>query len=227
MKTAVVTGASRGIGREVCIKLAEQGYKVLAISRNTEPLKKLQIGSFYNLIPIELDISHLSENWTDKILQHTGKIDFLLNNAAVLINKPFAETTIKNWKDLFEVNLFSTIELIQGFLPHFSRPAHIVNISSMGGFQGSTKFAGLSAYSASKAALANLTECLAEELKYKGIYCNALALGAVQTEMLQEAFPEYVAPVGAVTMANFIADFMLHGFEVMNGKIIPVSVTTP
>jgi len=227
MKTIVVTGASRGIGREVCIRFAELGHKVLAVSRNVETLQKLQTTSFYNLIPIELDISNLPKNGIDKIVQHTQKVDFLLNNAAVLVNKPFSETTLQEWKHLFDVNLFSVVQLIQGLLPYFSRPAHIVNISSMGGFQGSAKFRGLSAYSASKAALANLTECLAEELKYENIYCNALALGAVQTEMLQEAFPDYTAPTNPQTMANFITNFILHGFEVMNGKIIPVSITTP
>lgn len=227
MKTILVTGASRGIGKEVCIKFAEQGHKVLALSRNTEPLIKLQTTSYYNLVPIELDISNLPENWIHKITEHTPKIDFLLNNAAVLINKSFVETTLQDWKHIFQVNLFSVVQLIQGLLPYFSKPTHIVNISSMGGFQGSAKFKGLSAYSASKAALANLTECLAEEFKYDRIYCNALALGAVQTEMLQEAFPDYTAPVNPVTMAHFIVNFIQHGFEVMNGKVIPVSVSTP
>lgn len=227
MKTIVVTGASRGIGREVCVQLAQMGHKVLAISRNTQNLEKLQTTSYYNLTPIELDISHWTEESVHKIIHHTQKIDFLLNNAAILLNKPFPNTSIEEWRRVFEVNLFSVVQIVQGLLPYFSSPAHIVNISSMGGFQGSAKFRGLSAYSASKAALANLTECLAEELKDKQIYCNALALGAVQTEMLQEAFPDYNAPVQPVTMANFITEFILHGFEVMNGKIIPVSITTP
>ncbi|MDW8303074.1 MAG: SDR family oxidoreductase, partial [Bacteroidia bacterium] len=193
MKTIIVTGASRGIGREVCINLAEKGYKVLAISRKIDKLESIQKTFPENLIPIEIDISQLPENWVEKILQQSAKIDALLNNAAVLVNKPFKETTINEWEYIFEVNLFSVVNLIQGLLPYFAKPAHIVNITSMGGFQGSVKFAGLSAYSASKAALANLTECLAEELKYESIYCNALALGAVQTEMLQEAFPSYIA----------------------------------
>lgn len=227
MKTIIVTGASRGIGKEVCVQFAEKGYKVLAISRNVETLDKLHTTSYYNLIPIEMDISHLPENAIQKILHHTEKVDFLLNNAAVLINKPFAETTLQDWKHVFEVNVFSVVQFIQELLPYFSRPAHIVNISSMGGFQGSAKFKGLSAYSASKAALANLTECLAEEFKFDHIYCNALALGAVQTEMLQQAFPDYTAPVNPLTMAQFITEFILNGYTVMNGKIIPVSVTTP
>ena len=97
----------------------------------------------------------------------------------------------------------------------------------MGGFQGSSKFPGLSAYSASKAALANLTECLAEELKEKNICANCLALGAVQTEMLETAFPGYVAPVKSREMASFIAYFATRGHQFYNGKILPVSVSTP
>ncbi|MCS7029487.1 MAG: SDR family oxidoreductase [Bacteroidia bacterium] len=227
MKTIIVTGSSRGIGREVCINLAERGHKVLAVSRRIDKLESIQTTSLHNLIPVELDVSQLSKNWLEKILHHSNKIDALVNNAAVLINKPFKETTINDWKYIFEVNLFSVVNLIQGLLPHFTKPAHIVNISSMGGFQGSVKFAGLSAYSASKAALTNLTECLAEELKYESIYCNALALGAVQTEMLQEAFPNYTAPVTPTIMADYIVHFILHGHEVMNGKVLPLSINTP
>ena len=97
----------------------------------------------------------------------------------------------------------------------------------MGGFQGSSKFPGLSAYSASKAALGNLTECLAEEFKEMGIAVNALALGAVKTEMLEEAFPGYVPPVNAQEMAGFMANFATSGHHFFNGKILPVSVSTP
>jgi NAD(P)-dependent dehydrogenase (short-subunit alcohol dehydrogenase family) len=104
---------------------------------------------------------------------------------------------------------------------------HIVNISSIGGFQGSVKFPGLSAYSSSKAALVCLTECLAEEFKDKNIAFNCLALGAVQTDMLNEAFPGYKAPVSASSMASFVTDFVLKAHHFMNGKIIPVSLSTP
>ena len=97
----------------------------------------------------------------------------------------------------------------------------------MGGFQGSTKFAGLSAYSSSKSALSGLTECLAEELKDRNIAVNCLALGAVQTEMLGKAFPGYKAPLSAAKMAEFICEFALTGQLFFNGKIIPVSSTTP
>jgi NAD(P)-dependent dehydrogenase (short-subunit alcohol dehydrogenase family) len=97
----------------------------------------------------------------------------------------------------------------------------------MGGFQGSAKFPGLSFYSASKAALCCLTECLATELKDKSIKMNALALGSVQTEMLDKAFPGYKAPVKAEEIAEFITDFAINGHRYVNGKVLPVSLSTP
>jgi NAD(P)-dependent dehydrogenase (short-subunit alcohol dehydrogenase family) len=105
--------------------------------------------------------------------------------------------------------------------------SHIINISSMGGFQGSSKYRGLSYYSASKAAIACLSECLAEEFSESGIRVNCLALGSVQTEMLAEAFPGYKAPVDASEMAHFISDFALNGSKYFNGKIIPVAINNP
>ena len=93
--------------------------------------------------------------------------------------------------------------------------------------QGSAKFPGLTAYSSSKAAIAGLTECLAEELKDKNISVNCLAIGAVQTEMLEEAFPGYKAPLSPKQMAEYIFDFALKGHQYYNGKILPVSSSTP
>jgi NAD(P)-dependent dehydrogenase (short-subunit alcohol dehydrogenase family) len=97
----------------------------------------------------------------------------------------------------------------------------------MGGFQGSAKFKGLSLYSASKGALAILTECMAEEFKEKNINVNCLALGSVQTEMLAKAFPGYKAQSSPAEMAEFIANFALNAYKQINGKIIPVSASTP
>ena len=105
--------------------------------------------------------------------------------------------------------------------------SHVVIISSMGGIQGSVKFPGLSAYSSSKAAVINLTELLAEEYKESGPSFNVLALGAVQTEMLQEAFPGYKAPTTPSEMARFIGDFAFTGNKFFNGKILQVSNSTP
>ncbi len=104
---------------------------------------------------------------------------------------------------------------------------HVVNVTSMAGYQGSSKFNGLSYYSASKAALGSLTECLAEELKDESIKVNALAIGAVQTEMLEEAFPGFKAPLQPSQMAEFMKWFTLEGPVFFNGKVLPVSLSTP
>jgi NAD(P)-dependent dehydrogenase (short-subunit alcohol dehydrogenase family) len=96
----------------------------------------------------------------------------------------------------------------------------------MSGFQGSEKFAGLSSYGASKSALHSLTESLALELKVQDIHVNALALGSVQTDMLEIAMPGTNAGAMAFEMGKYIADFALHAGKLINGKVIPVALTT-
>jgi len=129
----------------------------------------------------------------------------------------------------FEINVFAPITLIQTLLPLLQKgkQPHVVNIGSMGGFQGSTKFKGLSAYSSSKAALACYTECLAEELRDSHISFNCLALGTVQTDMLNQAFPGYKANLSPEEAGKYIADFALTGQKFFNGKVIPVNTSTP
>ena len=144
-----------------------------------------------------------------------------------LINKPFEKLSISDMNRMLQLNLAAPAQLIQCLLPIIKKPSHIVNISSMGGFQGSQKFPGLSIYSAAKAGLASLTECLAEEYKGSGISFNCLAIGATDTEMLREAFPGYIPPFKASDMADFIVDFALNKQKFFNGKIIPVTVSTP
>ena len=150
-----------------------------------------------------------------------------INNAGMLINKPFAETTYADFEAVYRVNVFGAAQLIRHLLPLLTTDSHILNISSMGGVNGTAKFPGLAAYSSSKGALGILTELLAEEFKDNGPRCNALALGAVQTEMLAEAFPDYKAPVSAAQMATYIADFSLNGHHLYNGKVLPISQSTP
>lgn len=226
----ILTGASRGIGYEVCKILTSQGHKVIAISRSKEKLNKLQAEcTTGQLIPLPMDIQ--SKNFEIDLItgisKHTDQVDILINNAGSLVNKEFMALTDDDFDGIFDVNVKGPFRLIRALLPFFTQNAHIVNIGSMGGYQGSVKFPGLSLYSASKGALAILTECLAEELKNTGIRVNCLALGAAQTEMLEEAFPGYIAPLNAREMAAFISDFALNGTQFFNGKIIPVSLSTP
>ena len=107
------------------------------------------------------------------------------------------------------------------------KKGHVVNIASMGGIQGSLKFSGLSAYSSTKGALITLTECLAEEYKNKNVSFNAIAFGAVQTEMLSEAFPNYKAPLTAAEAAKFVGDFAVNGQKYFNGKVLQMALSTP
>jgi len=232
----VVTGASRGIGFQVVQSLAKAGaLKIIGISRNYKQLCQLkelcnQI-SKVDFIPISYDLQQMTINepqLAGLIKQHLNHIDILINNAGTLISKPFDTISADEINRIFSVNYTAPALLIKNLLPLLKvGKAHIVNITSLGGYQGSTKFNGLSHYSASKAALAVLTECLAEEYKNDDLVFNALALGAVQTEMLAEAFPNYKAPLTPEQMGAFIANFALNGRAFFNGKILPVSISTP
>jgi NAD(P)-dependent dehydrogenase (short-subunit alcohol dehydrogenase family) len=168
-----------------------------------------------------------SDKFTDVVSSHFGKVDILINLAGLLIAKEFIDFTNQEARIIMETNFFGPASLIRVIKPLMPSGSHIVNISSMGGFQGSIKYKGLSYYSASKSALACLTECLANEFSEYGIRVNCLALGSVQTNMLKEAFPDYKAPVNAKEMAEFISNFALTGHKFFNGKILPVAVTNP
>ena len=227
MKNIVIIGSSRGIGRELAIQLSKD-HHVLALSRNQEQLKTLST-KYTELKTESIDISkdNTKTELTKLVKQHFDHVDVLINNAGILVNSPALELDITAIKSVLNTNIVGLIQSCQAIIPLMENGGHIVNIGSMGGFQGSAKFPGLSIYSASKAAVANFTECLAEELKDSAIKTNCLALGAAQTEMLSEAFPGYEAPVSAQEMANFIADFSLNAHQWMNGKVIPVSLSTP
>ena len=223
----IVSGASKGIGYEVARQAAESGHNVLAVARNAILLDRL-VGKSELITALKVDLikdecAVSIASWINKV----GKVDALINNAGQLINKPFIETSIEDFKNQFDANIITAVKLIQSVILFMKKPAHIVNISSMGGFQGSSKYAGLSAYSASKGGLSVLTECLAEELNDYKISVNALALGAVQTEMLENAFPGYNAPVSAAEMASYIIDFASNGHRFYNGKILPIAIGNP
>ena len=224
MKTLLVTGASRGVGFEICKQAAANGHTVIALSRNISPLKGIP-----NIHPFSVDLSNELEvvDFVKEISSSFKSIDVLINNAGSLINKPFLEISSSDFEAVFKVNVFAVASLTRLMLPMMNAKGHVLNITSMGGVQGSAKFPGLSAYSSSKGALVILTELLAEEYKESGPSFNALALGAVQTEMLEEAFPGYKAPVSAVQMAEYIIDFALKGHQFYNGKVLPISSSTP
>lgn len=234
----VITGASKGIGFEIAKLFSnDENNTVIAVARNEQQLKELKNASIRQNLRNKLktivfdleDIQSIKNVLLPEIIKYIDSVDILINNAGILINKPFADFEIADINKLFTINFISHSLLIKELIPYLKRgnPKHVVSISSMGGYQGSSKFSGLSYYSASKAALANLTECLAEEFKEEKITFNCLALGSVNTDMLKKAFPEYEAPINADEIAGFIVDFALNANRFFNGKIIPVSSTTP
>lgn len=224
MKTLIVTGASRGVGFEICKQLAVKGHKVIALSRNIKPL-----GGMENVYPYSVDLSIKSQvnGFVKEISANFNTIDVLINNAGSLVNKPFLDLSSAEFEEVYKVNVFAVATLTRLILPSMDTKGHVLNITSMGGIQGSAKFPGLSAYSSSKGALIILTELLAEEFKESGPSFNALALGAVQTEMLEGAFPGYQAPVNAAQMAQYVIEFALTGNQFYNGKVLPISSSTP
>jgi 3-oxoacyl-[acyl-carrier protein] reductase len=226
MKNIIITGTSRGIGFELAQLFAKNNYQVLALSRNTAPLENLNLKNI-TAISVDLSAENDLKKVTDFVSKNWKQVDILINNAGKLINKPFGNLTSADFLEVYKVNVFAVAELTRLLIPFLAKGSHVVNISSIGGIQGSMKFPGLAAYSSSKGALLTLTEVLAEEYKEQQISFNALALGAVQTEMLEEAFPGYKASVSAEEMANYIYNFALTGNKFYNGKILQVSSTTP
>lgn len=226
MKNIIITGTSRGIGFELAQRFAKNNYNVLALSRNTKPLENLNLK---NITTISADLSNKNDlkKVSDFVGKNWKKVDVLINNAGKLVNKSFENLSSEDFLEVYKVNVFAVAELTRLLIPFLGKGSHVVNISSIGGVQGSMKFPGLAAYSSSKGALLTLTEVLAEEYKEHQIAFNALALGAVQTEMLEEAFPGYKASVSSEEMADYIYNFALTGNKFYNGKILQVSSTTP
>jgi len=228
-KVAIVTGASRGIGYEICRKLANKKHSVLAVARSENALNELKQHnpSLIEPIPADLTDQEAVNKIAELIKSEYNGVDILINNAGALINKSFVDLPLEDWRSQIESNLISAVSITKKILPLFNISSHIINISSMGGFQGSAKFPGLAAYSVSKGALSILAECLAVELADHNIKVNALCLGAVQTDMLEDAFPGIKAPVTPKDMGEYIADFALNGHHFYNGKILPVALEDP
>jgi len=230
----LITGAGKGIGYELSLEFARlNNMSLFLLSRSKKDLEKLteechKINADTKITSIEFDVENfLDDDFPKKFnFQH---LDILINNAGLLIKKDFSEFTSEDFMRLTRVNFLAPAMLIKHFIGRMGgkESTHVVNIGSIGGYQGSVKFKGLSMYSATKAALASLTECLATEYAVNNIYFNCLALGAVQTEMLHQAFPGYKAPLNASEMAGFISYFALNGFRFFNGKVLPVSVSVP
>lgn len=225
MKNIIITGTSRGIGYEMALQFANAGYSVLALSRKMPQA----LVDHKNINCLSVDLSDESQlEKVENFLSTTWEnVDAIIHNAGSLVNKPFQELRQVDFESVYKVNVFAVANLTRICIPYLQKGSHVVTISSMGGIQGSLKFAGLAAYSSSKGAVITLSELLAEEYKEQGISFNVLALGSVQTEMLEEAFPGYQAPISAIEMAEYIYNFTLTGNKYFNGKVLEVSSTNP
>ena len=226
MANIVITGSSRGIGFELAQLFANDGHSVLALSRNNASIAAL---GHENISSFSFDLANMADygKMVDFLKNNWSQVDILINNAGKLLNKPFLETNMDEFEEVYKVNVFGVANITKRIIPLMPKSGHVVTISSMGGVQGSMKFPGLSAYSSSKGAVITMTELWAEEFKESGPSFNVWALGAVQTEMLEEAFPGYQAPTTAFEMANYIKDFALSGNKLYNGKLLQVSSSTP
>lgn len=228
----LVTGASSGIGFATALELSrDPETTVVAIARSADKLQHLRKTSGDKIITMVFDLENDQPEALTKEIKEAGidHLNGIVHNAGFLVNRPFQDITTAELEQCYRINVFAPFRLTQALLPLLekSNNAHIIHISSMGGVQGSVKFPGLSAYSSSKGALSVLTECLAAEFSERPIRVNCLAIGAVQTEMLSQAFPGYKAPLQSHEMAGFITWFLKNGHQFFNGKILPVALSTP
>ena len=223
-KNIIITGTSSGIGFELVKLFSKKNHRVLALSRNNSKLRDLNLEGVH---AVDFNLNDHDYFEIHQFIKSVKKIDVLINNAGYLVNKPFSQTTLEDFNLVYSTNIISVAMLIKNTIDYMEKGSNVLNISSIGGIQGSVKFSGLSAYSSSKGALNILTEMLAEEYKDQGIHFNSLALGSVQTKMLEKAFPGFVASSSAEDMAKYIYNFSTEGYKLMNGKVISVSSTTP
>jgi len=224
---ALITGAGRGIGLELCKWFGEQGIQTIGISRNVSALKNL-----INVNAIEADLTDL-ENVFNKLKPYLDDANpdrfYVVHNAAMLVNAPFDSLSEVQIRQMTEINYITPLRLTQHLIPWLKKinESHIIYVSSMGGFQGSLRFPGLTVYSSNKSALSSLSESLAEEYKDTSVRFNTLALGAVDTEMLKESLPGYTAKVSAKQIAAYIGHFAIQGYSLVNGKVIPLAGINP
>ena len=227
MKQVVITGASKGVGYATALEFARRGHKVLAIARNESSLRAL-CDSAHSLageiVSYTGDLLEYEPRW---VTERLSRVDILINNAGYLINKPLREISEDELLRSYQVNVFTPYRIVQSLLDHLSEDAHIINIGSVGGVNGTQKFPGLSAYSSSKAAMSCLSECWQAEFSDTDWSFNSLALGSVQTEMLEAAFPGYVAQTTPEAMATYIVEFALHAGRLIKGKTQLVSNSNP
>jgi NAD(P)-dependent dehydrogenase (short-subunit alcohol dehydrogenase family) len=187
-RTAIVTGASRGIGRAIAVRFAEQGADVVLVSRTAATLGDVfeQItrqGGRALVLAVDITADDAPQQVADSALAEFGHIDILVNNAGGnSFMSPLETMRFSGWQKTMALNLDSTVRLIQATLPALRDSGHgsIINVSSIAGLRG---VPGMSHYSAAKAAVLSLTATLAVEVATQGVRVNALVPGWIETDL--------------------------------------------
>ncbi|MFA7491549.1 MAG: SDR family oxidoreductase [Mariniphaga sp.] len=194
MKTAIVTGASRGIGKTIALKLAGLNFSLILVGRNEKDLLELKsvitkMGVPCLTLSVDLEKEEMPEFIVKETMAHYGQIDVLVNNAGLAHAAQISETDIAIWDKLFRINARAPFFLCKSAIPFmkFSENPVIINISSVVGFKG---YAGQAAYASSKHALAGFTKVLAKEVQRDGIKVHLISPGGVNTEMVSKMRPD-------------------------------------
>ncbi len=194
-QTALITGASRGIGRATAKRMAEEGFDLalnfLKTEEGVNEARKEVVAMGRRAFTVRADVSDLAqvESMIEKVLDELGHIDVLVNNAGVYPRKTIGDVSQKDWDEVVGTNLKSVFNCCKAVIPHMKGRGKgvIVNLSSVLGIMGSRQGAH---YSASKAGVIGLTKSLAKELAPFNIRVNAIAPGAIETDILRQDTPE-------------------------------------
>lgn len=211
-KIVLVTGASKGIGKNISITLAKEGAIAVLTSRNKEMLKKTQeeiefLGGRALAIPADISKEKELSDLFGKIRDRFGRLDILVNNAATIITGRIADFSLKDYDIMMQTNLRGLYICCQQALKFMlpQKSGYIINISSVAGFKG---YAGQSAYTASKHGVMGITKSLAAEVYKDGIFVTAILPGGVDTELARYARPDIDRT--ALISTQDIADTVLY-----------------
>ena len=226
---ALITGGGRGVGRAAAERFAAGGYHVVVCARTASDVQQTaqqiidQGGSVLGIkcdVSSALDVAALFES----TLEHFGRLDVLVNAAAILVKQPFADMPIAEWDKVMSVNLRGTVLCCHhAFRIMIGQSGGtIINISSLSGFPNVEKFPGLSAYNVSKYAVAGLSEILAVEGRPHHIRVLAVSPGAVDTELLRQAAPQLKAGMTPEQLARILFFLASDEAQPLSGVNIPI-----
>jgi len=193
-KIALLTGATRGIGKAIALILVKNNYDLFIVGRNLEALERTKVdleshGGSCAYMAADLSLSDTAEAVVEAAVRKYGRLDVVINNAGLANSMPIADTSVEMWNDIFAVNARTPFFICKAAIPHLkvSDKPVIINIASVVAFKGYTN---QGVYASSKHALAGFTKVLAKEVQADGIQVHMISPGGVNTEMVQEMRPD-------------------------------------